>query len=165
MFELKNLPSYETLVEFAAIYHNPDIEGLQTWLVWAATTSEMLGEFEACLRLHGLSQSQFFVLLLLKRKPDGLSIGALAEGVAVTSQTMTRLIDRMEAQALCRKQSDPDDRRVWIVVLTQDGERLLAQALPSHYAWVARLMANFNPQERRLLQDMMLKLRQPGSLA
>ena len=55
------------------------------WLAWAAATGEMLSAFDANLaRNGGLSQAQFFVLLLLKRNPAGLSVGALAQGVAVT---------------------------------------------------------------------------------
>lgn len=117
MFELKDLPSYGTLAAFANVYRNPDVEGLQTWLIWASATSEMLTSFEANLAKHGVSQSQFFVLLLLKRNPDGLSVGALASGVAVTSQTMTRTIDRMESSGLCGRETDPQDRRAWLVSL------------------------------------------------
>ena len=112
MFELKDLPSYDTLAAFGTAYGNPDVDGLQAWLAWAAATGEMLSAFDANLaRNGGLSQAQFFVLLLLKRNPTGLSVGALAQGVAVTSQTMTRTIDRMEGAGLCRREADPQDRR------------------------------------------------------
>lgn len=164
MFELKDLPNYETLANFAKAYDNPDVDGLHTWLLWASATSEMLTAFDANLSLHGLSQTQFFVLLLLKRTPSGLSIGALAEGVSVTSQTMTRVIDRMEAAGVCIKEADPTDRRVWIVRMAAPGDQLLGQALPSHYAWVARLMSRFNAKERSMLKQVMQKLRGPGVL-
>ncbi|MDT8464592.1 MarR family transcriptional regulator, partial [Alcaligenes nematophilus] len=73
MFELKDLPSYDTLVKMGVEYRNPDVDGLQAWLIWASATSEMLSAFEANLdRTSGLSQTQFFVLILLKRNPDGL---------------------------------------------------------------------------------------------
>ena len=76
MFELKDLPSYDTLERFGATYGNTDVQGLQTWLIWASATQEMLSAFEANLAHScGLSQTQFFVLLLLKRNPDGLGVG------------------------------------------------------------------------------------------
>ncbi len=160
MFELKDLPSYDTLAAFADAYGNPDVDGLHTWLVWASATGEMLSAFEDNLARHGgLSQSQFFVLLLLKRNPGGLSVGALAQGVAVTSQTMTRIIDRMEGAGLCQRAPDPQDRRAWLIGLAPPGDALLAQALPAHYEWVACLMRHFSAEERQLLQQLMHKLR------
>ncbi|NVM90779.1 MarR family winged helix-turn-helix transcriptional regulator [Variovorax sp. SG517] len=163
MFELKDLPSYETLSAFGEAYGNPDVGGLYTWLVWASATNEMLSEFEGNLARHGgLSQSQFFVLLLLKRNPSGLSVGALAQGVAVTSQTMTRIIDRMEGAGLCQRAPDPQDRRAWLIRLSPPGDKLLDQALPAHYAWVANLMRHFDAEERQMLNQLMHKLHAAG---
>ncbi|MFT4265862.1 MAG: MarR family transcriptional regulator [Xenophilus sp.] len=165
MFELKDLPSYDTLQAFGARYGNPDVQGLQTWLIWASATQAMISAFEANLaQASGLSQTQFFVLLLLKRNPDGLSVGALADGVSVTSQTMTRVIDRMVGAQLCSRDVDPADARARLVKLTPGGEELLDKALPRHYAWVARLMQHFNAEERQMLSQFMLKLGQAGVL-
>lgn len=165
MFELKDLPSYDTLVTLGAEYGNPDVDGLQSWLIWAAATSDMLGAFEANLADHcGLSQTQFFVLILLRRNPQGLSVGALAEGVAVTSQTMTRTLDRMEKNGWCRRNPHPEDRRAWLITMTPAGQDTLGQALPVHYRWVAALMSHFDAEERRMLDRLMLKLNQAGVL-
>ena len=161
MFELNDLPSYETLVTLGKQYHNPDIDGLQSWLIWASATREMLSAFEANLATNcSLSQTQFFVMILLKRNPDGLSIGTLANGVAVTSQTMTRTIDRMEANAWCHRDPDPQDRRAWLIRLTPEGDEVLSKALPIHYAWVAKLMSHFNADERQMLNQLMRKINQ-----
>jgi DNA-binding MarR family transcriptional regulator len=165
MFELKDLPSYETLEAFAALYGNPDVKGLQTWLIWASATQQMLSAFEGNLaRSGGLSQTQFFVLLLLKRNPKGLSVGALADGVSVTSQTMTRVIDRMVATSLCSRDVDPADARARVVKLTPMGDDMLGKALPNHYAWVAKLMRHFNAEERKMLNQLMLKFNKAGLL-
>ena len=166
MFELKDLPSYATLESFAALYGNPDVAGLQSWLIWSSATQEMLSAFEANLaHACGLSQTQFFVLLLLKRNIHGLSVGALADGVAVTSQTMTRVIDRMVGAGLCSRAIDPEDARARLVTITSTGEDMLGKALPRHYAWVAQLMKHFNAEERQMLNQLMLKLHKAGVLS
>ncbi|WP_201775781.1 MarR family winged helix-turn-helix transcriptional regulator [Chromobacterium subtsugae] len=165
MFELKDLPSFETLSKFAKEYHNPDLEGVQTWLQVAKATSDMMLAFEANLARHGLSQTKFFVLLLLKRNPSGLGLGKLAEGVSVSSPTMTGIIDRMERSDLCRREQDANDRRAWIVRLLPEGETLLAQVLPDHYLWVARLMSDFNTADRLQLCELMARLTQALSHA
>lgn len=158
MFELKDLPSRETLEQFGKQYGNPSVESLHTWLVWASATDEMLAAFEANLATHGLSQTPFFVLLLLKRNPEGLTIGELASGVAVASQTMTRAINKMEASGLCSKHPDPKDGRISVVRLTTQGEDALNAALPKHYEWVANFMSDFTADELALLNKMMLKV-------
>lgn len=159
MFQLKDLPSYDTLVTQGKRYNNPDVDGLQSWLIWASATSEMLSAFEANLANNcNLTQTQFFVLILLKRNPDGLSIGALADGVAVTSQTMTRTIDRMETIGWCRRESDPLDRRAWLIRITPQGDDLLSKAMPIHYEWVAKLMSHIDADEKRILNQLMFKL-------
>ncbi|WP_313300955.1 MarR family transcriptional regulator [Diaphorobacter sp.] len=166
MFELKDLPSYDTLVKLGKEFQNPDVDGLHTWLIWASATSEMLSAFEANLARTGdMSQTQFFVLILLKRNPEGLSVGALAQGVGVTSQTMTRAIDRMETTGLCRRYQDPQDRRAWLVRSTTQGEKVLRKALPAHYKWVADLMKHFDAKERHMLNQLMLKLNQADVLS
>ena len=166
MFELTDLPSHDTLAAFGAVYGNTDVDGLHTWLVWASATSEMLSAFEGNLARHGgLSQSQFFVLLLLKRNPNGLSVGTLAQGVAVTSQTMTRIIDRMEGAGLCLRSPDPQDRRAWLIRLAPQGDALLMQAVPAHYTWVANLMRHFSAEERQTLKQLMHKLHAAGLAA
>lgn len=158
MFELKDLPSQETLAAFAMQYRNPDVEGLQLWLMWASSTNEMLSAFTDQLAIHGLTQAKFFVLLLLLRNPSGLSIAALAEGVNVTSPTMTRIIDRMEAAGLCEREQHTVDRRAWVVRIAKDGEAVMAQAIPDHYTWVAGLMNHFDADERSQIRHLMNKL-------
>lgn len=72
MFVLKDLPSHEVLNDFAKEFHNLDVDKLYTWLIWASATNDMLSRFELNLSQYGLSQTQFFVLILLRRNTDGL---------------------------------------------------------------------------------------------
>jgi len=158
MFELKDLPSQGTLEAFALQYRNPDVEGLHLWLMWASSTNAMLSAFTDQLATHGLTQAKFFVMLLLLRNPSGLSIAALAEGVNVTSPTMTRIIDRMEVAGLCEREQHTMDRRAWVVRIAKDGQAMMAQAIPDHYTWVAELMSHFNVDERSQIRHLMNKL-------
>lgn len=157
MFVLRDLPSHEVLNDFAKEFSNLDVDKLYTWLIWASATNDMLSRFELNLCKFGLSQTQFFVLILLKRNTDGLKIGELASGIGITSQTMTRVLDRMEKNELCARYSDPQDRRAWVIQLSQKGEGILANVLPAHYAWVANLMSKFSDEERQILERIMSK--------
>lgn len=157
MLEIRDLPSIETLEAFGKQYNNPDVDALHTWLLWTARTTDALSEFDTFLLEHDLMQSKFFVLMLLKRNAAGLSVGALAAGVGVTSPTMTRIIDRMEAAGLCVKHADEMDRRAWVVRLGEEGDRILARVVPKYYAWVANFMSDFTPADRKDLRRLMKK--------
>lgn len=157
MLEVRDLPSIETLMEFGKEYNNPDVDALHTWLLWTARTTDVLSEFDTFLLEHDLMQSKFFVLILLKRNPEGLSVGALASGVGVASPTMTRIIDRMEAAGLCEKHADETDRRAWVVRLADGGDRILTRVMPQYYAWVANFMLDFSAADRKDLRRLMRK--------
>lgn len=166
MFELTDLPNLDELKRLAERYGNPDIEGLQLWLTWMSANHSMLSSFEAQLmKTAGISRTQFFVLMLLKRYPEGRSIGQLADGVTVASQTMTRMVNRMVDEGLCTRIPDPADARGRIVQLTDAGHALVDKAVPRNYQWVANTMAHFTEEDRRQLRHLLAKLEEAGFTA
>ena len=166
MFELKDLPEPRHAGKAGSRVPKPRCRRVADF-----GSSGLLPPVQCCLLLKptltvlpGLSQTQFFVLILLKRNPDGLSIDVLADGVSVTSQTINSIIDRMEAAGLCEREQHPQDRRAWVVRLTEYGAQVLGKALPAHYVWVAKLMSHFDESERDTLVKLMFKLKQEGVL-
>src|SRR5688572_17486841 len=75
----------------------------------------------------------FEVLLRLGRSPDHrLRMSELARQMPLSTSGLTRLIDRVEAAGLVRREACPSDRRGQLAVLTDPGEAALAEALPVH---------------------------------
>ena len=73
------------------------------------------------------------VLLFLNRASDGrLRMGELAGSLLLTPSGVTRLVDRMEAEGLVRRQRCPSDRRGWLAVITPTGRSRLRAAAPIH---------------------------------
>lgn len=72
---------------------------------------------------HGLEQWSFDVLAALRRAgpPYELPPRVLLEQTLVTSGTMTNRVDRLEAEGLVERRTDPDDRRSVLVRLTPTG--------------------------------------------
>ena len=56
----------------------------------------------------------------------------LASQVGLTASGLTRLVDRIEAAGLVRREACPSDRRGTFAVLTEPGEAALARAMPAH---------------------------------
>jgi DNA-binding MarR family transcriptional regulator len=89
---------------------------------------------------HGLTLSDFEVLLRLARAPDRrMRRVDLAEEVLLTASGITRLLDGLEQQGLVERASCSTDRRVVYAVITDDGLAKLRKAASSHFAQVEEL--------------------------
>lgn len=70
----------------------------------------------------------YLVLSALARE-NARSQLSLAKQLGVDRTVMTYLIDDLETAGMVARRADPNDRRVRQVVLTEQGERVLARAL------------------------------------
>jgi Transcriptional regulators len=76
------------------------------------------------LKLLGLSQSQW--LVLLKLPPEGSTQKVLAEAVGVEGPTLVGLLDRLEGNGWIERRACPDDRRAKRVLLTPKAQETRA---------------------------------------
>jgi DNA-binding MarR family transcriptional regulator len=94
---------------------------------------------------------------ILHRKP-GLTMGELSQTLLVPLYTATRMVDSLVATGLADRLSDPDDRRIVRVTLTEDGRRL-HQAIEAHVAQsIQRIMACLTPEEQGVLITLVRKV-------
>ncbi|MER8186081.1 MarR family transcriptional regulator [Kitasatospora sp. NPDC094015] len=75
--------------------------------------------FAAVAAGDGLTLMQGKVLSLLRRP---MPMRTLAELLACDASNVTGIIDRLEARDLVRREADPADRRVKLVLLTETGQ-------------------------------------------
>jgi MarR family transcriptional regulator, transcriptional regulator for hemolysin len=68
-------------------------------------------------RSNESTRAQCIILARLERQP-GLSQNELAAIAEVAPITVARLVDRLEAQGLVERCTDPEDRRIWRLQLT-----------------------------------------------
>jgi DNA-binding MarR family transcriptional regulator len=78
-----------------------------------------------------LSMDWYDVLLTLERSPDHrLRLNELADRVLISRSGLTRLIDRIEAAGLLRRERSVQDRRGAYAVLTTEGAAALGTTWP-----------------------------------
>jgi DNA-binding MarR family transcriptional regulator len=70
---------------------------------------------------------------------------ALAASEGVTQPAMTQLISRLEDAGLVRRESDPDDGRVVLVTITDEGRATLAHRRQGRAARLAVILAQLSP--------------------
>jgi DNA-binding MarR family transcriptional regulator len=82
---------------------------------------------------HGLTLGEYDVILRLARAPGyALRMSDLADRVLLSPSGLTRLVDRLEKRGLVERRPDPDDGRVALARLTQDGHRRSKLAARTH---------------------------------
>ena len=70
----------------------------------------------------GLSLAKLNVLGVLVSSGSPLTLGDLAERLACVRSNITQLVDRLEADGLVKRESDPADRRSIRAVITDAGK-------------------------------------------
>jgi DNA-binding MarR family transcriptional regulator len=82
----------------------------------------------------------------------------LAGRLETTPRNVTAIVDALEAEGLVRRKPHPTDRRVTLVELTCNEDKVAAQ-FGSYQRSVAALFADLDETERRLLRSSLALLR------
>lgn len=123
----------------------------------SATTRKLSAQLTAD---HGLSISDFEVLMRLARAPDNrMRRVDLAQQVLLTASGITRLLDGLERNGLVERSTCDTDRRVVYAVLTDTGLAKIREASTSHFAQVDALFgARFDEAELEQLASLLSRL-------
>jgi DNA-binding MarR family transcriptional regulator len=117
-----------------------------------AQVSQLIsGEFHVIVQAGGFEISDWRVLSTLS---DGkaISIGHLAQ-VSVTKQpTVTRLLDRMEAQGYVKRIPHETDRRVTLVRITPRGKKLVSALIVQAKAHEDQVLAPLGKEKAEELK-------------
>jgi DNA-binding MarR family transcriptional regulator len=92
-------------------------------------------------------------------------IGALAEAVAVTAPSMTRIVDALERGGLAVRQPDPADGRCQVVAMTAAGRALLTSGKAAKLAALRRRLTELPAEDRQRLEAALPALELLGGAA
>ena len=70
------------------------------------------------------------MLLFFLQKNDGSSLTQISQGLMLENPTITGLIDRLEKSGYVKRSDHPNDRRVYLVHITEKGNKVANKALP-----------------------------------
>lgn len=112
-------------------------EQQQIWRAYLFGSARLTERLERDLRAHGLSLSEYEILVRLSEASDrALRMAELAESVHQSRSRLTHTIARMEqAGTIERHTCDEDRRGVW-ARLTDEGYDRLVELAPIHVAGV-----------------------------
>jgi DNA-binding MarR family transcriptional regulator len=102
------------------------------------------------LQLAGLTASKVSALASVDRLGP-VRLGDLAAAEGVSSPTLTKLVDSLEAEGLVARSADATDRRATRVALTPAGRLRLKQIRSDRDAFLEQRLAQLTPDERATL--------------
>ncbi|MEP7041233.1 MAG: MarR family transcriptional regulator [Chloroflexota bacterium] len=128
---------------------------LETWRSFLVAHAQVRRQLERELQAEqSLGLGEYEVLLLLARADDRqLRMSELADRLVLSRSGVTRLVDRLEADALVERASCDTDRRGSWATLTKAGHDRLRRAAPTHLRGVGEhFLDRIPPDELDALQ-------------
>ena len=114
-------------------------------------------EFHAIAAEHGLAPSEWRVLATLA-SGEPTSIGRLARIIVMKQPTVTRLLDRMEANGHVQRVPHDGDRRITLVTITPKGQKLTEKLVPLARAHEQHVLAQVGARRANELKNTLLRL-------
>ena len=107
---------------------------------------------EEAAHVVGLTPQQHQALLAIKGFPrrDCVTVGKLAEQLQIRHQSAVGLADRLAANNLVSRKTDPRDRRRVNLALTVRGEKVLEKLSAAHRAQLRRIGPEIEALLKRL---------------
>lgn len=112
---------------------------LDAWIPLAGLALFLPGYLDEALKPHGMTFFEYSTLAALSQTDDQtLPMTSLAHLANGSLSRMSHTTRRLEQRAWVRRSRCPDDRRVTLVSLTEQGHRILVDAAPVHVESVRR---------------------------
>lgn len=125
------------------------------------------GEFHRVVSENGLSVSEWRVLATLAGN-DPMSNGRLAQVIVTKPSTVTRILDRMEADGWVQREACREDRRVTLVAITPAGDKKVSRLITLALEHERRVLEPFGLERAEALKATLksiIELHQPANTA
>jgi DNA-binding MarR family transcriptional regulator len=118
---------------------SPSPERLRAWRLFFESATALTDLLDTELeRDAGIQTRWYDVLVQLEETPEGIPMNALADRILYSKSGFTRVVDRMEEAGLVRRARPEGDRRSILVVLTDEGTKLMEHARRYHRDGIER---------------------------
>jgi DNA-binding MarR family transcriptional regulator len=122
------------------------------------TGSWLLDELQPVFAGHGTTASRFDVLEALSQRGGRARPAELRNMLHLPAQTITGMLDQLEATGQVRRSPNPADRRSTLAELTADGQAALDRICPPLIDIEEDCMATLSAAEQRRIIDLLTKV-------
>ena len=134
-------------------------EDLATWKAFINAHDRITRQINADLAERELPDLTWYDALWALRTGEGgrRRMGELGEAVVLSRTAIVRLVDRLEAAGVARREPVPEDRRGAYVAITPAGKALLKRMWPVYSAGIERLFAAHSTKAMGAALDRMAR--------
>ena len=126
----------------------------RNWIAVIQAEKAIVRALTRALAPFDLKLAQLDVMMNVYRHP-GMSQHDVARRLLVGRSNITMLLPDLMKQGLLRRESDPKDKRIMRLYLTDTGEARLMQALEAYSQLIDRVMASSTPEQCDAMGDTM----------
>jgi MarR family transcriptional regulator, 2-MHQ and catechol-resistance regulon repressor len=110
---------------------------ISAWMALIRTHTRLWEQVETQMRRdHGLTMARYDVLAHLDMASGRLGLSDLATAIALSPSGLSKLLDRMQAAGLVRRDPDPRDARATFAAITPRGKALVTKARHDHHLFL-----------------------------
>lgn len=128
----------------------------------ARTNDRLQSSFTQFFKQHGITGAQFNVLRILRGAGEPLPCQEIAGRMITQLPDITRLVDRLEEAGLVERSRTPEDRRLVLTTITEDGLRLLAAIDEPLLRLHREQLGHLTRSELAELNRLLVKARNPA---
>jgi DNA-binding MarR family transcriptional regulator len=115
---------------------------MPAWLALVRTHTRLWEQVEAQMRRDtGLTMARYDVLAHLDMSGGRLGLTDLASSILLSQSGLSKLLDRMQAAGLVRREADPRDGRAAFAAITGQGRALVRTARQRHHEFLRQAFA------------------------
>ncbi|MBQ1094413.1 MarR family winged helix-turn-helix transcriptional regulator [Streptomyces sp. B93] len=146
--------------QWAAVRPDLDTRAMEVFGRVFRLSRAMGDAMEKAYARFGISRGEFDVLATLRRsgEPYTLSPRQLSATLMLTTGGMTGRLDKLERAGLLRRSPDPHDRRGLKVTLTEQGLRVVDEAVGAGLALQTSALSGLDDEQADRLADLLRKL-------
>ena len=134
-----------------------DVDRIPYGLLLARLGQESVARFRRSLRPLNVGAQQFIVLKQLQVF-DSCSQGELADALGIDYSNLAGVTQQLYERGLIERHRDPADRRRYVVQLTVDGRRLLADADHAILSGEEDMLRSLEETEREQLWELLRRM-------
>jgi DNA-binding MarR family transcriptional regulator len=110
------------------------------------------------LAAYGLTPIQQLVLAVLSRE-EGMSAGDLGKKLVLDPATLSGILDRMAERGWIVKETDPEDKRILRISLTDEARKLEPTLMEERDKANEEILRNLSLEEKVLLKRLLKDIR------
>jgi len=132
-------------------------DALKLWVVLARCFNSFAQNEAQQLKGFDLTPPQFGVLETLAHLGP-MKMCEIGTKLLMSGANVTGVVDRLEKKRLVRRMMDAEDRRMFLIHLTEEGSKAIAKFFPVHAEQIEAFTNVLTTKEKRQVTDLLKKL-------